>query len=166
MRRNRASIVGITYFVTICTSRRETGLRSPDIVGAIKQETQGIEADQHWQIRAVVIMPDHVHLLFTITGSLNLSQLLARLKAKTRNVLAQHALGWQQNFHDHRMRTGESLKQVVRYVAQNPVRKALAAHPKDYDAWWLGTEEQMWFDEWEVSTVETRPPWLHPPPEP
>jgi hypothetical protein len=45
------------------------------------------------------------------------------------NVPAPH---WQKGFFDHVMRSEESYSEKWLYVAENPVRKRLAAHPEDW----------------------------------
>ncbi len=62
-------------------------------------------------------------------------------------------ISWQDGFHDHKMRAGESVVDVVRYIEANPVRKDLvdgsaewmwsSAHPNQQgrlDRNWLGHE--------------------------
>jgi putative transposase len=48
---------------------------------------------------------------------------------RTMNVPAPH---WQKGFFDHVMRSEESYSQKWLYVAENPVRKKLAARPQDW----------------------------------
>ena len=45
------------------------------------------------------------------------------------NVPVPH---WQKGFFDHVMRSEESYSEKWLYVAENPVRKKLAAHPEDW----------------------------------
>ena len=44
---------------------------------------------------------------------------------------------WQEESFDHVLRSDESLKEKCEYIRQNPVRKGLVMHPKDYPWLWV-----------------------------
>ncbi len=90
-------------------------------------------------------MPDHLHLLIRLTGDMTLSRCVARLKAKTRNALAPQNLAWQQNFYEHRLRPGDTVEEVLRYIFLNPYRGGLVTSSQTYDYFWLGADELSWF---------------------
>ena len=48
---------------------------------------------------------------------------------RAQNIPAPH---WQKGFFDHVMRSEESYSEKWLYVAENPVRKRLAAHPEGW----------------------------------
>ena len=92
LRANRVSVSGATYFVTICTKARATGLNEPALAVQIRSEIVALETDAVLATRAAVIMPDHVHLLFTLSGRLDLGQVIGRFKSKTKPSLASCSL--------------------------------------------------------------------------
>ena len=47
-----------------------------------------------------------------------------------------HAIVWQENFFDHRLRTDETLGGKADYILQNPVRAGLAKNIEDWPYVW------------------------------
>lgn len=98
---------------------------------------------------AFVIMPNHVHWLIGL-GNRTLADLLRNVKSHAgfhvkRRLLAQGRIQkddaiWQDGYHDHALRTEESLHDVARYVVMNPVRAGLVKSVREYPLWdakWL-----------------------------
>jgi putative transposase len=86
-------------------------------------------------MHAWVIMPNHVHLLFT--PQVSVSKLLGALKAATakRASLLLGRTGqpfWQDESFDHLIRHGGEFQRVQRYIERNPVTACLAARPEEY----------------------------------
>ena len=84
-------------------------------------------------------MPDHVHWLMQLDGTLDLSPSVQKLKSLTAKHLRQHDCSnpvvWQRGFHDRALREEEDLKTVARYVIANPVRAGLVNSIRDYPFW-------------------------------
>jgi REP element-mobilizing transposase RayT len=100
------------------------------------------------QLHAAVIMPDHVHLLFTALRDVEgwtfaLPEILRAIKgssARSINKLSgRSGPVWQDESFDHVLRGDETLRETVEYICQNPVRKGLVEKPEDYP--WLWIEE-------------------------
>jgi putative transposase len=145
LRRARVSLVGGSYFITLCTRNRMPGLIKPEIGRAIRTECDSIMTAGHWVHRAGIIMPDHVHLLVRLTGDLAVSRCVGRLKSKTRDRLSSSGLEWQPNFFEHRLRPDDSVESVVRYIFLNPHREGIARECESYPWFWLGEDETRWF---------------------
>ena len=97
-------------------------------------------------LHAVVIMPDHVHLLFTALRdpegwTFALPEILRAIKgasARSVNLLyGRCGALWQDESFDHVLRGNESMRETVEYIRQNPVRKGLVDHPDDYEWLWV-----------------------------
>ena len=88
---------------------------------------------------AFVVMPDHVHWLLRLLGTVSLGEAVRRLKAKVSLALG-HSL-WQHGFHDHALRRDEDLAGVARYIVANPVRAGLVRRVGDYPHW-----DAVWVD--------------------
>ena len=145
LRRHRLTIPGATYFLTLCTRHRAAGLTSPLVAHEIWDQLTAMENAAVLIVRAGVVMPDHLHLVLTLGESLELGQAVGRLKAKTRRSLLATGLGWQGNFHEHRLRPGDALEDVLRYVYLNPYRARLVPASETYPWFWLGLAEADWF---------------------
>ena len=87
-------------------------------------------------ITAYCFMPDHVHLI--VEGREDTSDLrrfIARAKQYSGFEYArrhQQDRLWQRYGFERVLRTDESTQVAVRYVLENPVRKGLVEHPRDY----------------------------------
>ncbi len=80
-------------------------------------------------------MPDHQHM--TITGThedADLIKIITGYKQKAGYWLSKNGAGirWQKDFYDHVLKKNEDLSTQVRYILDNPVRKGLVSHWKEY----------------------------------
>jgi putative transposase len=100
------------------------------------------------RLHAAVVMPDHVHLLFTALRDAEgwtfaLPEILKAIKgcsARSINVLlGRTGSVWQDESFDHVLRGAESLQETIEYIRQNPARKGLVSRPEDY--LWLWVEQ-------------------------
>jgi putative transposase len=143
LRIGRTSIPGQTYLITMVTEQRKR-IFADVFLGRIVVNTMRIHdienATRTW---AFVVMPDHVHWLFELRTN-SLSQLLMLVKGRSSRLLnVQLGLNqriWQPSFHDHAVRTEQSLIDMTRYVVMNPVRAGLVGSIGNYSLWdsvWL-----------------------------
>ncbi len=102
------------------------------------------------QLHAVVVMPDHVHLVLTPLRDaegwpLSLSAILKALKGTSaRSINKFRESGgpvWQEESFDHVVRSEESFDEKVEYIRQNPVRRGLVKKPEDYAWLWVERSE-------------------------
>jgi REP element-mobilizing transposase RayT len=98
------------------------------------------------RLHMAVIMPDHVHVLFTALRdgdgwTFALPEILRAIKgASARSInrlTGRKGALWQDESFDHVLRGDESLRETVEYIRQNPVRKGLVQKPEDYPWLWL-----------------------------
>jgi REP element-mobilizing transposase RayT len=101
------------------------------------------------QMHAVVVMPDHVHLLFTAMRDAEgwtfaLPEILRAIKGSSARSInkASGRTGpvWQDESFDHVLRGDDSLSETVEYIRQNPVRKGLVEKPEDYQWLWVESD--------------------------
>lgn len=100
------------------------------------------------ELHCAVVMPDHVHLIFTALRNsdgvmFTLAEIMRGIKGSSAHSI-NRALNrgghvWQDESFDHVLRSWESLGAKIRYVCANPVRAGLVKKPEDYP--WL------WYDE-------------------
>lgn len=92
-------------------------------------------ANEHCDVLAFVFMPDHCHLIFRgREDRSNVLRLMNRFKQHTGYFFSQNSVGgrWQKDFYDHICRDEREVQEQIRYVVENPVRKGLVKHWKDY----------------------------------
>ena len=93
-----------------------------------------------------VVMPDHLHWLFRLTGERPLDGIMYSLKRYTAGVINQR-LGevgetvWQPGYFDRALRADEDMIAVARYIVANPLRAGLCQQIGDYPLW-----DAIWLD--------------------
>jgi REP element-mobilizing transposase RayT len=92
------------------------------------------ECERHfYELRAWVVMPNHVHLL--ILPSIKVAVLMRWLKGSTARS-ANLVLGrtgqpfWQDESYDHYLRRSMSIERTVAYIERNPVSAGLVSSPE------------------------------------
>jgi REP element-mobilizing transposase RayT len=139
------------YFITFCTHNRKNMLSR--IVGAIHESPESqltqygkilddvikrFPAHLHTAVDKYVIMPNHIHIIFTITNdevlrAIRESPLRVRsLLSKSVGYIKMNASKeihkrytsekiWQRGFHDHVIRNRYDYERIVRYIYKNPL---------------------------------------------
>lgn len=64
--KGRLSLPGGRYFITICTCARKSDLEKSAVARSLLETVQRMEADGDLDLTCATVMPDHVHLLFTL----------------------------------------------------------------------------------------------------
>jgi len=81
-----------------------------------------------------VIMPDHLHVIFTPQTSLEKAVQFIKggFSFRAKKELGSNLEIWQKGFSDHRIRDASDYAIHKAYVQQNPVRKNLCSRAEDY----------------------------------
>jgi len=84
-------------------------------------------------------MPDHLHWLMELRGG-TLAECVALLKSRSSRLLNRRLERqgplWQRGYHDHAVRSDESLHEKAMYIMANPVRAGLASTLGEYPHAW------------------------------
>ncbi len=116
---------GSTYFVTFRVYRGQMSETERQLV--LNHIVLGDEKF-YWLV-AVVVMPDHVHLLIRPREGYSLPRVMKGMKgvsAKLVNEFRSTAgTFWQDEYHDRILRSEEELNEKARYLLENPVRAGL-----------------------------------------
>jgi REP element-mobilizing transposase RayT len=102
------------------------------VVGALGD---GESRFQRYQLHSYVVMPNHVHLL--VTPGVPATKWLGPLKGFTAHE-ANLILGltgqpfWQNESHDHLVRSPEEFERIRRYIENNPVKAGLVTNPEEF----------------------------------
>jgi REP element-mobilizing transposase RayT len=88
------------------------------------------------ELKAWVVMPDHVHVLYRCAPTESLRATLQSLKSASAHTLTRRfgrvAPVWQGESYDHVVRTEPELLETWRYVEANPVRRGLVPVAEAY----------------------------------
>jgi len=130
-----------TYFVTF----RSKVLYLPPAARSIALRHCLFEDGRRIELHATVIMPTHVHLLFTALEDqsgepFSLAAIMKGIKGSSaRNInkmLGRRGQLWQDESFDRIMRAGE-FQNKLEYIVANPINAGLAAGPGQYRWVWL-----------------------------
>ena len=98
-----------------------------------------------FELHAVVVMPDHVHLVITLlvddSGEISLPEIMQTINSASAHRINKY-LGrkdrvWQEESSDRAMREVENTRGKIEYLLGNPVRAGLASSLHEY--LWLWT---------------------------
>ena len=133
----RVSVPGARYFLTLCTQDRIPVLTSSsasDQVLAALHTLHGTDAE----LLTATLMPDHVHVLFTLGERLTLGQVMGKFKTLARNR-GRALWRWQEDGFEHRLRPEESAEDYGFYIFMNPYRANLWPLSQAWP-WWVCPE--------------------------
>ena len=145
LRRGRWSMPGAEYFLTLCTRDRKAGLTEESVLSAILAEASRLNAEGIWNLRTLVVLPDHVHLLVMVSESTDLTAAVRLLKGRLAPRLRKSDLLWQQAYFDRRMRSQEDCLPVFLYIFLNPYRANLVRPGERWPGYYCAEEDWAWF---------------------
>ena len=144
LRTGRISQTGNVYLITNCTHARKPLFADPAAGQIVLASIRHLHGSARVESHACVVMPDHLHWLLTLRQG-TLAEIMRSLKTFTAKQLQAHGASapvWQDGFHDHALRSEESLINTANYLLANPLRAGLVDRLQDYpliDCQW-GTE--------------------------
>jgi REP element-mobilizing transposase RayT len=137
---------GRQHFVTFCTDHRWV---LPERVRSIVLDCCLHDNGEKFDLRVAVVMPDHVHLIFTplvdeqAMEVSSLAEIMGAIKGasahKVNKAIGRKGRVWQPESFDHVVRSSEGLDAKIQYLLDNPVRRGLVAEWTDYP--WLWKKE-------------------------
>jgi putative transposase len=132
------------FFITFSTRKRWI---LPELVRGIVIETCLAGNGKKFDLFAVVVMPDHVHLILSpivdANGPASISEIMQAIKGVSAHRINQ-ALGrkgrvWEEESFDRALRREESIVDKVEYILGNPVGAGLVSSPLEYRWTWRKT---------------------------
>lgn len=127
----RARVPGATYFFTLTLQDRgaHTLLENVD---ALRQSIVHVKRQRPFTIDAMVVMPDHLHALWTLPAE-DADYSLRWLLIKRRFTQAVGTRGiWQPRFWEHLVRDQGDFNRHVDYIHFNPVKHGFVARAADW----------------------------------
>jgi putative transposase len=143
----RARITGGTYFFTVVTSQRLPLLASASAVSALHDSFAAVAACHPFTIDAFVVLPDHLHCMWTLpqgdedfstrwrlvkTGFSRVYQKWRRRRIPPIPVENTDGHLWQDRFWEHLIRDQEDFNAHCDYIHYNPVKHGLVESPGDW----------------------------------
>ena len=136
LREGRVSLTGHTYFVTTNIAHTGVSLAEQECAEIIISSLQWLRHRGRIELHAYAVMPDHVHLVFTLGEGVTLAQIMRVLKGYTARCINELAgrkgRVWEMGYYEHGIRDKEDMRQRVKYTVENPERAALVDR---YEEW-------------------------------
>jgi REP element-mobilizing transposase RayT len=111
-------------------------LRDPELASLVAEAVQFFE-NQRYELRAWVVMPNHVHVVVWPMPGYTLSDILHSWKSFTSHKINKHLSTkvvpfWQGESYEHLIRDDDDLHRCCHYTLMNPVNAGLCARPEDW----------------------------------
>ena len=147
MQYRRDYTAGATYFFTVLTYRRVPLFSQAEAVAALRTAIREEKARRPFSIDAIVIMPDHIHAIWTLppedsdysmrwrnikrafTATIPTANRPAVFASRQRK---QEQAIWQRRFWEHRIRDECDFEQHVNYIHYNPVKHGYVSKAADW----------------------------------
>ncbi|HEV8719239.1 MAG TPA: transposase [Candidatus Binatia bacterium] len=141
----RASVPGATWFFTVNLAERNSNRLLVDEVDTLRSAFRTVQATHSFRIDAAVILPDHLHCIWTLPpGDSDFSTRWALIKgnfsraiekgeqiSQSRAKRDERGL-WQRRFWEHLIRDEEDLKHHTDYIHWNPVKHGWVQNVLDW----------------------------------
>ena len=136
-----------TYFVTASAYMKQNLFQKSEIAQLFISTMFHYRDLGRLSVHEYVVMPNHVHVLFSIEDGNSLGQAVQLLKGGFSHALGMAGLGmkavWQPGYYDHRVRDAGEYLRIRNYIRCNPVRRGLADSPEGYPFSSAGPAERL-----------------------
>jgi putative DNA methylase len=110
-------------------------LKNPAVAEIVRNSLMFFD-DQRYTIHAWVIMPNHIHALFTPVEGWTLAKILHSWKSfsarEANKVLNRTGEFWQPEYFDRVIRNENGFIAAVEYIEHNPVKAGLCQRPQEW----------------------------------
>jgi putative transposase len=139
----RNFVPGGTFFFTVTLADRSSKALA-DHVDLLRNALRVARRERPFVIDAIVILPDHLHAIFTLpSGDSDFSGRWRRIKGHYSSALIEACIDlnrrpngdlalWQRRFWEHTIRDEEDFERHVDYIHFNPVKHALVQRVRDW----------------------------------
>lgn len=144
MKYRRAKQAGATYFFTVNLQDRRSHLLVEHI-DLLKQSLRYTISRHPFKIDAAVIMPDHLHMIWTLPEDdsdystrwalikANFSRYIPSWETPQLSRKRKRERGiWQRRFWEHQIRDAIDLENHINYIHYNPVKHGYVHSPVDW----------------------------------
>ena len=140
VRYRRNFLAGGTFFFTVTLKDRRSSALT-DNIDLLRDAFQRARERQPFKIDAIVVLPDHLHTIWTLPdGDSDFSGRWRSIKAgvtrdlvKRGHAASQNRKGeydiWQRRFWEHTVRDDADRERCTNYIHLNPVRHGLVSAP-------------------------------------
>jgi putative transposase len=124
-----------TFFVTSSTAGKRNLLQSDRAARLFIDVLYSYRAQQKYLLHAFVVMPDHFHLLITVSD-ISIERAVQFIKGgfafRSGKELGFRAPVWERGFSETRVNDPDAAARISDYIVQNPVRRGLVMNSAEY----------------------------------
>ena len=154
----RALIPGGTYFFTVVTYNRQPLLTDHLNIRALGRAFRRVKKERPFTMDAFVLMPDHLHCLWTLPeGDADYSSRWRDIKkyaSQDFTLPLGTKTAWQRGFWEHVIRNEQDWQNHMDYIHYNPVKHGWATAPSEWK--WSSFHQCVtkgWYDpQWGTQT--------------
>ena len=142
----RVFLDGYSYFITVVTHQRNPILL--ENIELLRKAFKISKAKYNYNINAIVILPDHFHMIITPKYSEEYPKIISMIKryftrhceekyyAHLEQSLSRHKRNmkpvWQKRFYEHTIRNDKDMLEKLQYMYHNPVKHQYTNDPKEW----------------------------------
>jgi putative transposase len=139
----RNFVPGGTFFFTVTLADRRSKILV-ERIDLVRNALRAARRERPFAIEAIVILPDHLHAIFTLpSGDSDFSGRWRRIKGHFSSALIEVSTElkrrpngdlalWQRRFWEHTIRDEVDFERHVDYIHFNPVKHALVRRVRDW----------------------------------
>lgn len=135
----RAYLPGGIYFFTVVTLNRAPVFALEENVAALKTALRKVKSTRHFDIDAMVVLPDHLHCIWRLPdGDADYSSRWREIKKATSRQISTttnqrgERMVWQRRFWEHVIRDERDWRNHLDYIHYNPVKHGLVSRPDEW----------------------------------
>ena len=136
LRQGRMTTAGSAYHLRTSVCARDDVVLDGAVARAVVRSLLDWQDASRFLLIALVVMPDHVHVLGVLLGARTLATTFGRWKGSSsleiNRLIGRSGSLWQPGFYDHRIRKEEDISAIGRYIEHNSVRAGLAPCAERY----------------------------------
>jgi putative transposase len=132
MRYRRAFQPGGSFFFTVVTAHRRPIFASVIAVDLLRDAFRAVRRQRPFDIDAIVILPDHLHCIWTLPEGDADFMTRWRLLKTWFSKRAELKNAWQPRYWEHVLRDERDLANHVDYIHYNPVKHGLVGKVIDW----------------------------------
>ena len=132
MRYRRAFQPGGSFFFTVVTAHRRPVFATANAVDLLRDSFRAVRHQRPFAIDAIVILPDHLHCIWTLPDSDADFMTRWRLIKTWFSKRCDLENVWQQRYWEHVLRDERDLAKHIDYIHYNPVKHGLVSKVIDW----------------------------------
>jgi REP-associated tyrosine transposase len=127
---------GWTYFITTKAAQNISAFQVKEVADIVITKMLEYRSKGHYLVHDFVLMPNHLHVILTPTGSVSLEKCMQLIKGgsshEIHKIRSDKMQIWQSGFHESRVIDSTDYNRKTDYIRFNPVVAKLVGRPENY----------------------------------